>query len=129
MRRIPRLILLVAVATLAFFAGATIAMLRGWGTREVSVEIENDSKGPLRSFTVQYRTCGVSGSIRGGEVQPGHSHAIRYVVCGEGAYLIEAQLADGKVVRSREKYVVSRSSSTEIVTASGITSHQRLLSY
>ena len=104
-------------------------MLRGWGTREVSVEIGNDSNGPLRSFTVQYRTCGLAGSIRGGEVQPGHSYTVRYVVCGEGAYLIEAQLADWKVVRSKEMYVVSRWSSTEIVTASGITSHQHFLSY
>ena len=117
------------VAVVGFALGVAIAVLRGWGSPVVSAVVVNKSEQPLQSVTVKYTTCGGKGSIVGGVLLPGESRTFRYSVCGEGAYIIEAQFSDERTVRTRERYVESGHFSTETISKNSIHTDQRTYAF
>ena len=108
------------IAVAAFCAGATTAAWRGWGESTVAVEVLNGSTQPINSFVVHYGTCGGRGHAYGGELLPGQARTVRYSVCGEGGYSVEATFQDGSTVKGGGTYVMSGSSTKETVTERGV---------
>jgi hypothetical protein len=127
--KVTRTVGAAGILLLAFCAGAITAVWRGWGAQSVTVEVVNQSEQPLTSFTVRYETCGVRGSVVGGELLSGQSRRVKYTVCGEGGYFIEAQFRDGSVLKGTEGYVESGYSSTETITTNRIDSSQHVYRY
>ena len=116
----------VVLTCLAFVAGAWTAIQRGWGADTVTAQIINVSDQSLSSIAIEFETCGSRGSVVGGELKPGSSRRLRYSVCGEGGYVVEAVFADGHMVRSGGGYVESGYVSTEQVSRDAIVSEQSL---
>jgi hypothetical protein len=116
----------LASASVAFAAGAWTAMRSGWGSRTVVANIVNDTDRTVRSIAVHFETCGGTGTVPGGELPPGASRQLRYSVCGEGAYSIEASFADGSVLRGSEGYVEVGYVSIDRIKPDRITSTQRI---
>ena len=117
------------IALVAFCLGAVTAISRGWGSGLVSAKIVNKSDQTLRSYTLRYKTCGAQSSLAGVDLHPGESRVVRYAVCGEGGYQIEAQFSDGRVLKSTEGYVESGYSSTETISLNNIISDQRIYAF
>ena len=116
----------VVIVCAVFVAGAVLAVVRGWGTRDVSVEIMNTSKQPISSFAVQFETCGTNGTILGTNLDPEKSKTVRFVACGEGEYAIEVRFPDGRTMKSNGTYVESGYTSVEAVTVNGIVTTQHV---
>ena len=124
MKKTTVLLCALAFAIAAFAAGAWTAIQRGWGTQSVTAIVINDTDQTLRAVTIHFEACGNKGSISGGELAPSHSHRLRYSVCGEGGYTVEAVFADGQVVKGSGGYVESGYVSTERISRNGIASSQ-----
>jgi hypothetical protein len=108
---------------IVFAAGYGTAVHRGWGNRTVDAEVVNQSGQILKSFTLRYTTCGANAEITGGPLFVNERRSVRFNVCGEGGYVVEATLADGRVVRGTEGYVQSGNSTIDVVTQNGVDSN------
>jgi hypothetical protein len=124
MKKTTVLLCALAFAVAAFAAGGWTAIQRGWGTQSVTAIVINDTDLILRAVTVRFEACGSKGSMSAGELAPGQSHRLRYSVCGEGGYTVEAEFADGQVVKGGGGYVESGYVSTERISRNGIVSSQ-----
>jgi hypothetical protein len=116
----------LVLTCVAFVAGAWTAVQRDWGADTVAAQIINASEQSISSIAIQFETCGGRGLVVGGELKPGSSRRLRYSVCGEGGYTVEAVFADGHMVRSSGGYVESGHLSTEKVSRDAIVSEQSL---
>ena len=115
---------IVSLAGLAFALGATTAVVRGWGGGYVRARLVNDSNPPVQSFKVRFSSCGTKAEVGGGPIAPGKSQTVRFVVCGEGAYHVEAVLENGSTLKGDEAYVESGYSTVDTITPKGIASTQ-----
>lgn len=116
----------LVLTCVAFVAGAWTAIQRGWGAATVTAQVINVSDQSLDSIAIQFETCGSRGSVVGGDLKPGSSRRLRYSVCSEGGYVVEAVFADGHVLRSGGGYVEPGYLSTEKVSRDAIVSEQSL---
>jgi hypothetical protein len=115
----------LALILVAFCIGVAIAVLRGWGSSNVTLELQNQSGRAIQSYVLHYETCGVKGVITGEAVAATQSRKIRFPVCGEGGYRVEVNFADGRQVTGTAGYVESGYVLSEIVTATAINSSVR----
>jgi hypothetical protein len=123
MRRPLKVLGILALVATAFAAGVVFNVLRNRdGT--VRARIVNQMQEPIQSFTLRYTTCGSELQISGRVLPAGKSQIVRYNVCGEGGYLVEVTLADGRVLKGKEGYVESGYSTVDTVTPKGIDSEQ-----
>jgi hypothetical protein len=107
-----------------FAVGAWMAMHNGWGSQVVVANIVNESGRTVRAAVIHFGTCGGKGAAVVGELRPGASHQVRYSVCGEGGYTVEATFDDGSVVKGNEGYVEVGYVSTDRISADRVTSTQ-----
>ena len=114
---------IVVLASAAFGTGMIFSALRNRDDT-VRATIVNHVQQPVQSFTLRYTTCGTETQISGRGLLPGKSRIIRYSVCGEGGYVLEATLADGRVLKGKDGYVESGYSTVDTVTTKGIESEQ-----
>jgi hypothetical protein len=126
MSKTIRLSAALVLTCVAFVAGAWTAIQRGWGADTVTAQIINVSDQSVDSIAIQFESCGSRGSVVSGELKPGSSRRLRYSVCGEGGYTVEAVFADGHMVRSRRGYVETGYLSTDKVSIDAIISEQSL---
>ena len=115
-----------ALAAVAFIG---LAFVAGWVTNGirnqdnlVRTRVVNELSEPLQTFTVRYVTCGVETKITSGTLPAGKSRIVRFPVCGEGSYLVEATLANGSIVNGTEGYVESGYSTEDKFTILGVES-------
>jgi len=77
------------VAMVAFVAGFL------WiphGAPTASTKVVNDSAESLTLISVEYHTCGNTGSVRTNGLESGQSRRFVYHVCGEGGYTVYGTL-------------------------------------
>jgi hypothetical protein len=123
MRKPWRIVTALGIAVLALGAWAA---WRGLGSSGVTAHVTNSSNQNLGSVTIQYETCGQRSSVSIGELPPGKSRRLRYSVCGEGGYTVEAQFADGRLLHGGGGYVETGYISTDVISSDGISSQQSL---
>ena len=97
-----------------------------WGSDAVVANIVNESDQVVQSAAVLFETCGGTGSAVVGELRPGASQRVHYSVCGEGGYVLEATVEDGRKVRGNEGYVEVGYVSTDRISSQRITSTQSI---
>jgi hypothetical protein len=114
----------IVIAALTFVAGAGTAAWRGWGSGDVTTTILNATDKPLRTVTIQFETCGSTGTAASGELKPGDSRQLRFSVCGEGGYTVVAEYADGRIVRGGGGYVEAGYNCSDTISTAGIASQQ-----
>lgn len=95
-----------AAGALGFVGGAVTSALRGWGSPLVSVVVENRTAAPVSLVNLQLSSCGGISTLSVRDLQPGRTHAFRFLVCGEAGYKLDAML-ENKMVLSSEAYVES----------------------
>ena len=123
MSRVVPIVIALSAASLAL---AAWAVWRGVGSSHVTAHVSNATTQKLRSVTIQFETCGKDGSVSAGELRPGYSRRLRYEVCGEGGYTVEAVFSDGRIVKGGGGYVENGYVSTDRISDVGISSHQSL---
>jgi hypothetical protein len=99
---------------------------RGLGSPGVTAHVTNATNQNLGSVTIHYETCGRRGSVSTGDLGPGKSRRLRYSVCGEGGYSVQAHFADGRLLRGGGGYVETGYISTDVISSDEITSRQSL---
>ncbi|MCE1242837.1 hypothetical protein [Oryzomicrobium sp.] len=124
MSTLLRIIAWCVLVLSGFGIGAITAVVRGWGSPVVTLELANQSGRSIQSFVVRYDTCGNKASITSEGPSAGQSKRIYFSVCGEGGYALEVVFSDGQRMVSRNSYVESGYSITEVVTANTIDSKQ-----
>lgn len=115
------LVLLLA----AFAGGALTAGLRGWFQPLATVHILNASGDELRDLRVTVRVSGGSSAMHIDALAPDAAHTLRFHVAGEGAYTLEATLADGRKLTGGVGYVESGYRTEELIRADRIESRYR----
>jgi len=123
MTRLSKTVAALVLLVTAFGAGALTAISRGWGSQLVTVEVVNDSGQTIKSISLAYTTCGISGSIVDNDLLQNQSKKFYFAVCGEGGYSVEAAFSDGNLIKGSGGYVESGYSVSEVVSQSGITSN------
>src|SRR5581483_3328030 len=107
MKALLKTFVLALLVTVSFIGGVVTSLTQGWGDSAVRIEISNMSSEAIESFRVSYSTCGTTWKLEGQRLPPGRSETVRFTVCGEGGYVAEAVLPDGRVVKGTEVYVES----------------------
>ena len=115
---------LVALVSAAFARGAVTAVLRGWGSPLVFVMVENKTMAKIRSVSLAVTTCGSTSKLAAFGLALGQTQTVRFPVCGEGGYELEAVLVDGRTLKSKA-YVESGYSVSEHVDQSRIRSQTK----
>lgn len=105
-----------------FAAGAWFASVGGWGTNAVAATLVNESGMAVLRAHVRFESCGLQGAAIVGRLEPGQRRTVRYSLCGEGSYAVEADLADGRVLKHEGGYVESGYRTEHIVRADRIAS-------
>jgi hypothetical protein len=119
-----RAVTVVIALGVAFLALAAAAAWRGVWSSGVTAHVTNGTSQGLRSVTIRFETCGKHASVSSGAVAPGESRRLRYAVCGEGGYVVEATFSDGRIIRGGGGYVETGSVSTDRISSAGISSQQ-----
>jgi len=123
------IVLTVAPLLVGFAAGAATAVIRGWGDRDVRVEVVNESGLRVKSFVLEVGTCGARSVLGRAALEPGDRATVRFAVCGESGYELRAQLENGTELRGRGNYVEGGYRATQRVRRSDIVSTVSALSY
>jgi len=116
------IVLTVAPLLVGFAAGAATAVIRGWGDRDVRVDVVNESGQRVKSLVLDVDTCGARSVLGRAALEPGDRATVRFAVCGEGGYEVRAQLENGVELRGRGDYVESGYRATQRVRRSDIVS-------
>jgi len=116
------IVLTVAPLLVGFAAGAATAVIRGWGDRDVHVDVVNESGQRVKSLALDVESCGVRNALARGSLEPGDRATFRFMVCGEGGYELRAQLENGAELRGHGNYVEGGYRATERVRRSDIVS-------
>ena len=111
----------VALLVTAGVAIAAVAVVV-WTSRDVAIQLVNRTNQNIESVLLHFDTCGAKTTMAGDGLAIDQSRLIKHTVCGEGAYVVEVVLADGKKMSSKGLYVESGYTSTEIIKSDGITS-------
>jgi hypothetical protein len=122
--RTARGLLLLSMTALAFIAGAATAIVRGWGSPLVTVEVVNKSGADLRAVLLEVDTCGSKQQIPGGALRVDASTRLRFLPCGEAGYRLSVVLADGVEMRS-EGYAEAGYRIVEVVESRRVRSETR----
>lgn len=123
------IVLIVAPLLVGFAAGAATAVIRGWGDRDVHVDVVNESGQRVRSIALDVESCGVRNALARGALEPGDRAIFRFMVCGEGGYELRAQLENGTELRARGSYVEAGYRATQRVRRADIVSSVSAVSY
>jgi hypothetical protein len=110
----------VVFAAFFFIAGMLFESLDVWFQKPVEVTITNQSGTVINSMTLTYTGYTQSGQIN---IQPPANDkavVVKYFQSGEGTFKIQADLANGKVVRGEGGYVEPGYSFKKAVTTSKI---------
>ena len=121
----PALLLLGA----AFFAGALVAIHRGWGSPLAHLTVINNSESEVRSIVVEYKSCGYMGTIVGRTLAPHAKSRLSFPTCGEGSYRLRAFLESGAELVGTEGYIESGYRITEFVERAAIRSEMHGFHY
>jgi hypothetical protein len=121
-RKIP---VVFAVVAASFALGAWTAIVRGWGTTNVTATIVNEGS-EVASVTIRFKSCGAVGSVASGRLEPGSTQRLRYNVCGEAGYSVTAVFANGRSLSSSDGYVESGYGTTERIKNDAIVTTQSL---
>jgi len=116
------IVLTIAPLLVGFAAGAATAVIRGWGDRDVHVDVVNESGQRVRSLALDVESCGARNALARGSLEPGDRATFRFMVCGEGGYELRAQLENGAELHGRGNYVEGGYRATERVRRSDIVS-------
>lgn len=117
-----RITLFTLLVGLSFLAGRFYDELSNSWQRPVSVTITNESEQPVKSIIISYSGYKTKGTIK---VEPQASEkaiTIRFYQAGEGSFTIEAELENGKVLRSIEGYIEAGYSFNKVLTPTDIKS-------
>lgn len=125
MAKALRTVGLVVLILGALGAGAATAVLRGWSSSSVTLDLQNKSGRSIEAFVVHHETCGTKGSLTGNRLSAGESRKITLSVCGEGGFRVDVMFSDGTRVSGSERYVEPGYVVTETVTSDAITSGVR----
>jgi hypothetical protein len=123
------IVLTVAPLLVGFTAGAATAVIRGWGDRDVHVDVVNESGQRVTSLALDVESCGARNALSRGALEPGDRATFRFMVCGEGAYELRARLEGGAELRGRGGYVESGYRATQRVRRADIVSVTSPVSY
>ena len=123
MRKVWRILTALGIAALVLGAWAA---WKGLGSSGVTAHVTNATGENLGSVTIQYETCGKRSSVSTGALGPGESRRLRYFVCGEGGYTVEAHFADGRLLQGGGGYVETGYISTDVISNDEISSQQSL---
>ena len=123
------IVLTVAPLLVGFAAGAATAVIRGWGDRDVHVDVVNESGQRVKSIALEVESCGVRNALARGALEPGDRAIFRLMVCGEGGYELRAQLENGAELRARGSYVEAGYRATQRVRRADIVSSVSAVSY
>jgi hypothetical protein len=93
------------------------------GAPTASTKVVNDSAESLTLISVEYHTCGNTGSVRTNGLESGQSRRFVYHVCGEGGYTVVAVFTDGRELRSGEQYVEVGDATAVHVTRDRVITH------
>jgi hypothetical protein len=104
-RRFVRALIAVMGLTVAFGAGAIVAIARGWGAPGVVVDIVNATDQPIASIELIVDTCGARTRITGEGIASNASRRLEFVVCGEAGYRLRVAFSDGREIANGEGYV------------------------
>ncbi|MBW8756776.1 MAG: hypothetical protein JF586_04115 [Burkholderiales bacterium] len=129
MRALFFIVLTVAPMLVGFAAGAATAVIRGWGDRDVHVDVVNESGQRVKSLALNVESCGARNALARGALEPGDRVTFRFMVCGEGVYELRAQLENGTELRGRGDYVERGYRATQRVRRSDIVSTVSAVSY
>jgi hypothetical protein len=112
------------VLFVVFAAGVLTAIQRGWGSKLVEVSVENRTSAQVHLVKLSYASCGATGLLQLQELASGTNHVFKFLVCGEGGYVVEATLSDGRILKSGA-YVESGYATIEQIDATQIQSKYR----
>jgi hypothetical protein len=110
----------VSLVVAGFVAGAATAAMRGWGDRDVQVDIVNESGQRVTAVALYLDTCGARSVLARGALEAGERTSFRFGLCGEGGYQLQARLANGVEVQGGGDYVEGGARETGHVRAKGI---------
>ena len=117
-----RIIVFTIIVGLSFLAGRFYDELSNFWQKPVSVKITNESEQPVKSIIISYFGYKTKGTIK---VEPQTSEkaiTVRFYQAGEGSFTIEAELENGKVLRSTEGYIEAGYSFNKVLTPTEIKS-------
>ena len=117
-----RIVVFTLLVGLSFLGGRFYDELSNFWQKPVSVKITNESEQPVKSIIVSYSGYKTKGTIK---VEPQTSEkaiTIRFYQVGEGSFTIEAELENGKVLRSTEGYIEAGYSFNKVLTPTEIKS-------
>jgi hypothetical protein len=112
---IARYILVLSVLAIAFGAGAVAAIIRGWGSPVVYVDVVNSSGKELRSVVLEYESCGSKNQLVGPSLPPSARSRFNFLACGEAGYQLRVRRADGTELVGSGGYAESGYRATETV--------------
>lgn len=105
-----------------FVGGATTAVVRGWGSPVVSLDVVNQSGRPVQSVTVEYDSCGSKSALTGRPLASGEATRFQFLVCGEGGYQVVAHFEGGAELKGQGGYVESGYRAKEVLRTTSIES-------
>lgn len=74
----------------------------------------------MRSLTLRTRACNTDGVVTGEGLALRQTRRLSFKACGESTYVLEATLADGRVLHGKEGYAEPGYALTEKITPAGI---------
>ncbi|MFL6626122.1 MAG: hypothetical protein ACJ8G1_06725 [Vitreoscilla sp.] len=116
------IVLTIAPLLVGFAAGAATAVIRGWGDRDVHVDVVNESGLRVTSLALDVESCGARNALSRGALEPGDRATFRFMICGEGGYQLRARLEGGAELRGQGAHVESGDRATQRVRRSDIVS-------
>ena len=117
-----RFVVFILLVGLSFFGGRFYDELSNSWQKPVSVKIINESEQPVKSIFISYSGYKTKGTIKVEPQSSEKSITIRFYQAGEGSFTIEAELENGKVLRSSEGYIEAGYSFNKVLTPTEIKS-------
>jgi hypothetical protein len=98
-------ILFLLLAVFCFFAGTIYDDVKNFYKKPVCVTVNNESEQPINSILVSYSGYETQGTIKVKPNRADKSTTVCFYQAGEGSFTLEAELANGKILRKTEGYI------------------------
>ena len=126
-RTLGRMRSVVAIPLVVMVIGvACLGHQLGWGRADVTAVVANNTSEALQALTLHVETCGEKRQIVAGRLNRGETRRLRYAVCGEGGYTVEARLESGRIVRGGGGYVENGYRTSDRVSDQNVASVQAI---
>ena len=125
MRRLLKVVALVALVLISFGAGVITAAIFHVGSPIVTVQLQNASAQKIASVHLEHE----HGSLSATNIESGGSRKVRFYAPGESSYQIQVTFSDGHTITGGAGYVEAGYGVTEVITDATIKSDYQLFPY